>query len=309
MKMFLISDNVDTYTGMRLAGVDGVVVHERDELRTALEDVLTDKSVGIVLLTEKFGREFPDIIDTFRLERKMPLLVEIPDRHGTGRQKDFITSYITEAIGLSFNICYYIKKEGFLLTLEEKIAHLQSTSMEQARAEGNAIIDSHREALEKVFEDHKAEALRQAETRIKAETTNARLSLNQAAAKSQLEIKRRQGKVQQELKDKIFDEANSLVQDYMKTEDYNDFLVRCIRQAVRFAGEDPVIIYINPSDEKKRSDLEDATRVHLTISAEDFIGGVRAVIRSRNILIDNSFKTQLRNEYDKFMFLGGDGIA
>ena len=68
--------------------------------RKALEDVLTDKNVGIVLLTEKFGREFPDIIDTFRLERKMPLLVEIPDRHGTGRKKDFITSYITEAIGL-----------------------------------------------------------------------------------------------------------------------------------------------------------------------------------------------------------------
>ncbi len=100
MKMYLISDNVDTYTGMRLAGVDGVVVHERDELRNALEKVLADKTVGIVLLTEKFGREFPDIIDTFRLERKMPLLVEIPDRHGTGRKKDFITSYITEAIGL-----------------------------------------------------------------------------------------------------------------------------------------------------------------------------------------------------------------
>lgn len=100
MKMFLISDNVDTYTGMRLAGVDGVVVHERKELYDALQDVLQDKTVGIVLLTEKFGREFPDIIDEFRLERKMPLLVEIPDRHGTGRSKDFITSYITEAIGL-----------------------------------------------------------------------------------------------------------------------------------------------------------------------------------------------------------------
>lgn len=100
MKMYLISDNVDTYTGMRLAGVDGVVVHEREELRKALEDVLADKTVGIVLLTEKFGHEFPDIIDTFRLERKNPLLVEIPDRHGTGRKKDFITSYITEAIGL-----------------------------------------------------------------------------------------------------------------------------------------------------------------------------------------------------------------
>lgn len=91
---------MDTYTGMRLAGVDGVVVHEREELYQALQDALQDKTVGIVLLTEKLGREFPDMIDQFRLERKMPLLVEIPDRHGTGRSKDFITSYITEAIGL-----------------------------------------------------------------------------------------------------------------------------------------------------------------------------------------------------------------
>lgn len=195
------------------------------------------------------------------------------------------------------------------MTLEEKIAHLQTTSMEQARAEGNAIIDSHKEALEKVFEDHKAEALRQSETRIKAETTSARLALNQAAAKSQLEIKRRQGKIQQELKDKIFKEALSLTEDFMKTEAYEDFLIRCIRQAKEFAGEDDVVIYINPSDENKRSALEDASRARLTISAEDFIGGMRAVIRSRNVLIDNSFKTQLRNEYDKFLFLGGDGIA
>ena len=100
MKMYLISDNVDTYTGMRLAGVDGVVVHERGELYEALQNVIKDKEVGIVLLTEKFGREFPQIIDDIKLKRKMPLLVEIPDRHGTGRKKDFITSYVNEAIGL-----------------------------------------------------------------------------------------------------------------------------------------------------------------------------------------------------------------
>lgn len=100
MKMFLISDNVDTYTGMRLAGVDGVVVHEREELHEALQNAISDKSIGIILLTEKFGREFPEIIDDVKLKRKFPLLVEIPDRHGTGRSKDFITSYVNEAIGL-----------------------------------------------------------------------------------------------------------------------------------------------------------------------------------------------------------------
>lgn len=100
MKMFLISDNVDTYTGMRLAGVDGVVVHERGELYEALQKVMADTSIGIVLLTEKLGQEFPDIINEIKLKRKFPLLVEIPDRHGTGRKKDFITSYVNEAIGL-----------------------------------------------------------------------------------------------------------------------------------------------------------------------------------------------------------------
>ena len=100
MKMYFISDNIATYTGMRLAGVEGVVVHERDELREALERTIADKEIGIILLTEKFGREFPEIIDDIKLKRKMPLLVEIPDRHGTGRKKDFITSYVNEAIGL-----------------------------------------------------------------------------------------------------------------------------------------------------------------------------------------------------------------
>ena len=100
MKMYLISDNIDTLTGMRLAGVDGIVVHEREELKKALENAISDKENGIILLTEKFGREFPDIIDDVRSNHRLPLLVEIPDRHGTGRAPDFIISYVNEAIGL-----------------------------------------------------------------------------------------------------------------------------------------------------------------------------------------------------------------
>lgn len=100
MKMYLISDNVDTYTGMRLAGVEGVVVHERSELKESLEYAVSDKEIGIILLTEKFGREFPEIIDEVRLHHKTPLIIEIPDRHGTDRKPDFITSYVNEAIGL-----------------------------------------------------------------------------------------------------------------------------------------------------------------------------------------------------------------
>ena len=94
MKMYLISDNIDTLTGMRLAGVEGEVVHGRRETKQAVEKILEDKDLGILLLTEKLSFEIPE------LNRKQPLLVEIPDRHGSGRQPNFITNYINEAIGI-----------------------------------------------------------------------------------------------------------------------------------------------------------------------------------------------------------------
>lgn len=100
MKMYLISDNIDTFTGMRLAGIEGCVVHEEDEVEEALKRTIADKSVGIILLTEKFGRDFPELVNSIKLATKSPLIIEIPDRHGTGRRPDFITAYVTEAIGL-----------------------------------------------------------------------------------------------------------------------------------------------------------------------------------------------------------------
>ncbi|SHJ54363.1 V-type ATP synthase subunit E [Hespellia stercorisuis] len=195
------------------------------------------------------------------------------------------------------------------MTLEEKIEHLQASSMEEARAESNAIIDAHREALEKLFEDHKEEALRQAETRIKAETVNAKQQLNKAMSKSQIELKRQQGQIQQDLKDQLFDEVRAKTVEFMKTEAYDDLLVAWIKDALSFAGGEAITIYINPSDERKQSDLRDATGVSIMISREDFMGGIRAVLRGRNILIDHSFKTSIENEYAKFIFMGGDGRA
>lgn len=100
MKMYLISDNVDTLTGLRLAGIDGVVVHEKEELKDALDNAFGDPDIGILLLTEKFGRDYPDLVNQVKLQHKMPLIIDIPDRHGTGRRADFITAYVGEAIGL-----------------------------------------------------------------------------------------------------------------------------------------------------------------------------------------------------------------
>ena len=90
MKMYLISDNIDTCTGMRLAGIEGAVVHEKEELKAELNRAMADKDIAVVVLTEKFGQEFPEVIAEARQGRSLPLLIEIPDRHGIGtRGREF----------------------------------------------------------------------------------------------------------------------------------------------------------------------------------------------------------------------------
>lgn len=100
MKMYVIADNTDTLTGMHLAGIRGCVVHEKEEFRDAFERALADETIGIILIMESFGKRFADVIGNLKGTLTLPLIVEIPDRHGTGRSPDFITSYIDRAIGL-----------------------------------------------------------------------------------------------------------------------------------------------------------------------------------------------------------------
>ena len=100
MKMYLISDNIDTQIGMRLAGVEGVVVHTAEEVSAELDRIFTDSSIGIVLLTEKLGKLIPGKISSLKMNTPIPLIVEIPDRHGSRDIVNSINNHVREAIGL-----------------------------------------------------------------------------------------------------------------------------------------------------------------------------------------------------------------
>ena len=100
MKMYLISDNVDTQIGMRLAGVDGCVVHTAEEVQAEIKKALSDKDLGILVLTEKAGELVKDYLRQLKLTLHTPLIIDIPDRHGSRDIADSINSLVHESIGL-----------------------------------------------------------------------------------------------------------------------------------------------------------------------------------------------------------------
>jgi len=100
MKVFILSDNTHTLTGMRLSGVEGVVVHEREDILKELAKVKEKRDIGILLITELLAERIQLELNEMKLSRSLPIIVEIPDRHGTRRPPDFLTRYIRESIGL-----------------------------------------------------------------------------------------------------------------------------------------------------------------------------------------------------------------
>lgn len=101
MRFYLISDNVDTQVGMRLAGIRGVVLHRADEVERELRRVCDNPEIGVILITSKLVELCPDLIYELKLTLKTPLIVEVSDRHGSGQLSETITRYVRESVGIS----------------------------------------------------------------------------------------------------------------------------------------------------------------------------------------------------------------
>lgn len=100
MKFFLISDNNDTLIGMRMTGIEGVVVHSSQEVETQLNLACSRPEIGVVLITGKLMNLCRSFVYDIKLNRSQPLIVEVADRHGDGTVSDSITRYVREAVGI-----------------------------------------------------------------------------------------------------------------------------------------------------------------------------------------------------------------
>jgi V/A-type H+-transporting ATPase subunit F len=86
--------------GMRLVGIEGIVLHDRKKVIQEIEKILHNDQIGILLITTKLVDLCPEVISELKLKRTRPLIVEIPDRHGGNKIGVSIDEYVSDAIGV-----------------------------------------------------------------------------------------------------------------------------------------------------------------------------------------------------------------
>lgn len=99
MKLVCIADE-DTVRGFRLAGVAGQVAATAGQAAAALEQAAALADCGIVILTEQVADGIRGQVETIRLERDRPLIVEIPGPEGARPGRKSLRQFVQEAVGI-----------------------------------------------------------------------------------------------------------------------------------------------------------------------------------------------------------------
>lgn len=191
------------------------------------------------------------------------------------------------------------------MTAEEKLQHFYEVSMETAKEEAVKAIDDYRNALETEFDRHRQEKQESSENQFKIGSENAEREINKALMAEHLHIKRRLSHKQQKLKEKLFAEVLDSLKAFTKSPEYPEWLEIKIKEVLNIAQGNEAQIYLTSTDEALKEEIQNRTGILPLISETPFIGGVRAVIPEKNILIDYTFLTSFENEKENFNFDGG----
>lgn len=188
------------------------------------------------------------------------------------------------------------------MTLDEKLDNFYNLAINDATNQSVKIVDEYKESLNKIFENHKADALRKETIEMRTEKDNYIRERNKNLSAETIKIKKEISEKNNALVEILFKDVMKKLEEFMHTPEYTTLLINQINEAKRYAKDAELTVYIDIDDESKKAELEGATGVTLTVSSYSFIGGVRAVIPSRNILIDNSFLNKIEEIKDTFTF-------
>lgn len=188
------------------------------------------------------------------------------------------------------------------MTTGDKLNHFMEIVVKDADQRGRKALEDYERGLDAIFESFCQESLRKQEAEIKAGREKRQKEVNTELAECQIKIRKRLGEKQEEMKTRLFGGVEQRLAEFKKTPDYYDYLTGHIKKALRFARKEAIEIYLDPEDIALHKQLEQDTGAAILISKYSFGGGIRAVIRSKRVLIDQSFDTRLYEAKKDYLF-------
>ncbi|MCI6735053.1 MAG: V-type ATP synthase subunit E [Aerococcus urinaeequi] len=188
------------------------------------------------------------------------------------------------------------------MDLEDKFAYFETQVNKQAQDIIDEQVNQYRATLQKDYDEFVKNTNQEFDARFVNAKKDMRKDLNKNISQSQIHLQRDLYLQEEKLKKTLFAEFNDAIQNYMQTDEYRNQLVVMINNLKDYAekNREELVVYINHSDQGIIETLLEETNANIQISDREFLGGVRGVLKDRQVLIDYSFSTLLANVEDSF---------
>lgn len=188
------------------------------------------------------------------------------------------------------------------MDLEDKFAYFETQVNQQAQDIIDEQVNQYRATLQKDYDEFVKNTNQEFDAKFENAKKNMRKDLNKNISQSQIHLQRDLYLQEEKLKKTLFADFNDAIQNYMQTDEYRNQLVVMINNLKDYAekNREELVVYINHSDQGMIETLFEETNANIQISDREFLGGVRGVLKDRQVLIDYSFSTLLANVEDSF---------
>ena len=183
---------------------------------------------------------------------------------------------------------------------EEKLQQIYEDTIKSIDERSRAELSEYEASLTPQLEEYKNSARTAAVYSERQEAENIRKAARQEISKEVIRQKHLLAQKEADYIEKIFAHAVELLNNFRGTDGYKRLIKKYIYEAIEFAKEDELIIYLDLDDGAYKNELEAEFGREIRVSRYSFGGGLRALIPERNILIENSFSAKLQECFQDF---------
>jgi V/A-type H+-transporting ATPase subunit E len=187
------------------------------------------------------------------------------------------------------------------VSIKEGLSAITSEVLDDVQKEAEAIILAAENEAKETLKAAKEQAEQNYQTIINQAKVKAENERRKITSVTEVEMRNRLLHTKEELVDDAFEKARVKLQDFVKTEEYHEYLLKLIEEVVKKIGQKTVVVQVNAEDKTWLTQdmldrLSKRLRRELKLSEEtaDFIGGCKIQTVDGKITYDSTIDNRLQ---------------
>lgn len=197
-----------------------------------------------------------------------------------------------------------------MANIETKLNKFSAFVLEDALKQRDAMVDKFEKEKKQRIDKKEMELLTEAYSDIRGAIESARRENNERVLKVEMDMKKELIIKREQIIDEVFSKVRAKVDEYIKSPEYEKWLIDKLSEASGELGEGKKTVYLNETDMAYEAEVrKEFAGVEVKQSDDDIIGGFTAFNEDRRVFADYSLSSALADAKESFLQTSGMGIG